>query len=248
VTATDPFRDWDAAYVLGGLSGEQRRTFERHIAECPHCAAAVAELAGMPGILGRLPTEEALTLAPAFDDDTLRDRPHEPGIVQRLAAGATASRRRARRRAVAGVGALAAALLAGGFVFGTSLSPGADSAGPAATSTPAGSALPAPVIAMQPVGDAVMTADLSVTEKAWGTRFDWTCQYGDAESWDSRYQPSYDLVVTDASGAERVVASWRATGPRAGGLAASTSVPTPEIRSIEIRSADSDAPLVRAEL
>jgi hypothetical protein len=247
VTATDPFRDWDAAYVLGGLSGEQRRTFERHIAECPHCAAAVAELAGMPGILGRLPTEEALTLAPAFDDDTLRDRLHEPGIVQRLAAGAIASRRRARRRAAAGLVALAAALLAGGVVFGTSLSPGPDTAGPAATSSPSGSTLPAPVIAMQPVGDTTMTAELSVTEKAWGTRLDWTCRYGD-EDWDSRYQPSYDLVVTDASGAESVVASWRATGPRAGGLAASSNVPTPEIRSIEIRSADSDAPLVRAEL
>ncbi len=247
MTATDPFRDWDAAYVLGGLSGEQRRTFERHIAECPHCAAAVAELAGMPGILGRLPTEEALTLAPAFDDDTLRDRLHEPGIVQRLAAGAIASRRRARRRAAVGLVALAAALLAGGVVFGTSLSPGPDTAAPAATSSPSGSTLPAPVIAMQPVGDTTMTAELSVTEKAWGTRLDWTCRYGD-EDWDSRYQPSYDLVVTDATGAESVVASWRATGPRAGGLAASSNVPTPEIRSIEIRSADSDAPLVRAEL
>jgi Putative zinc-finger len=242
VTTTDPFRDWDAAYVLGGLSGEQRRAFERHIAECPACAAAVAELAGMPGILGRLPVEEALTLAPAFEDDTVRGRSHEPGIVQRLAAAATASRRRARRRATVALAALAAALLAGGIVLGTFLSPGPDVAGPAPTSAPAVS-----VIRMQPVGDATMTADLSVTRKAWGTRLDWSCHYGDGP-WDSRYQPSYDLVVTDASGAESVVASWRATGPRAGGLAASSSVPTREIRSIEIRSGNSDAPLVRAEL
>jgi hypothetical protein len=242
VTTTDPFRDWDAAYVLGGLSGEQRREFERHIAECPACAAAVAELAGMPGILGRLPMEEALTLAPAFESDTLRDRSHEPGIVQRLAAAATASRRRARRRAALALSALAAALLAGGIILGTSLSPGSELAGPSPTSTPAVS-----VIRMQPVGDATMTADLSVTQKAWGTRLDWSCRYGDG-SGDSRYQPSYDLVVTDASGAESVVASWRATGPKAGGLAASSSVPTPEIRSIEIRAGDSDAPLVRADL
>jgi hypothetical protein len=242
VTTTDPFRDWDAAYVLGGLSGEQRRAYERHIAECPACAAAVAELAGMPGILGRLPTEEALALAPAFDDDTLRDRSHEPGLVQRLAAAATASRRRARRRAAVALTALAAALLAGGIVFGASLSSSPEAAGPAATSTPASSE-----IRLQPVGNATMTADVSVTEKAWGTRLDWTCHYGDGD-WGGDYQPSYDLVVTDASGAESVVASWRATGPRAGGLAASSSVPTPEIRSIEIRSGDSDTPLVRADL
>jgi Putative zinc-finger len=242
VTTTDPFRDWDAAYVLGGLSGEQRREFERHIAECPACAAAVAELAGMPGILGRLPAEEALTLAPAFEDDALRGRSHEPGIVQRLAAAATASRRRARRRAALALTALAAALLAGGIALGTFLSPGPEVAAPAPTTAPAVS-----VIRMEPVGDTTMTADLTVSPKAWGTRLDWSCRYG-AGSWDSRYQPSYDLVITDASGAESVIASWRATGPRAGGLAASSSVPTLEIRSIEIRSGGSDVPLVRAQL
>jgi hypothetical protein len=246
VTTTDPFRDWDAAYVLGGLSGEQRRAYERHIAECPACAAAVAELAGMPGILGRLPTEEALTLAPAFEDDTLRDRSHEPGLVQRLAAAAAASRRRARRRAAAALTALAVALLAVGILFGTSLSQSPEAGAPVPSPTPTSTPAPS-VIRMQPVGDASMTADLSVTEKAWGTRLDWTCRYGDGD-WDSDYQPSYDLVVTDATGAESVVASWRATGPRAGGLAASSSVPTPEIRSIEIRSADSDTPLVRTQL
>ena len=42
---TDRFRDWDAAYVLGALSTEDRRAFERHLASCPECAADVAELA-----------------------------------------------------------------------------------------------------------------------------------------------------------------------------------------------------------
>ena len=46
---TDRFRDWDAAYVLGALDSEDRRAYERHLAKCPSCSKALAELAGLPG-------------------------------------------------------------------------------------------------------------------------------------------------------------------------------------------------------
>ena len=51
MTATpppDPYREWDAAYVLGALSPRDRRAFEQHLATCAACREAVAELAGMP--------------------------------------------------------------------------------------------------------------------------------------------------------------------------------------------------------
>ena len=34
----DPYAMWDAAYVLGSLSGNERREFEAHLATCPGAA------------------------------------------------------------------------------------------------------------------------------------------------------------------------------------------------------------------
>lgn len=45
---------WDAAYVLGSLSAADRRGFEAHMADCPACRQAVAELGGMPALLSQL--------------------------------------------------------------------------------------------------------------------------------------------------------------------------------------------------
>src|ERR1700733_7453171 len=39
---------WDGAYVLGSLSATERRDFEAHMADCPSCRQAVAELRGLP--------------------------------------------------------------------------------------------------------------------------------------------------------------------------------------------------------
>jgi anti-sigma factor RsiW len=58
----DPFREWDAAYVLGSLDPADRRAFEDHLRTCAACRAAVAELAGMPGLLRMVPAQEATTL------------------------------------------------------------------------------------------------------------------------------------------------------------------------------------------
>ncbi|WP_425955706.1 anti-sigma factor family protein [Xylanimonas sp. McL0601] len=58
MTRTDPFTDWDGAYVLGSLSPTERREFEAHLATCDACRRAVAELAGLPGLLSTLSLEE----------------------------------------------------------------------------------------------------------------------------------------------------------------------------------------------
>ena len=58
----DKYREWDAVYVLGSLVPSERREFEEHLAGCARCRAAVAELAGLPSLLGTLSAEEAQAL------------------------------------------------------------------------------------------------------------------------------------------------------------------------------------------
>ncbi|MHB1170955.1 MAG: anti-sigma factor family protein [Lacisediminihabitans sp.] len=238
----DQFRDWDAAYVLGALSPEDRRAFERHLASCPVCTAAVTELAGMPGLLRKLRAEDAVALTTAPDDDHLRGQQHEPGLVQKLAASANKRRRRVRAATLTLVLSAAAVLALGGIFIGAALGPTANIAEPPATSRPSGT-----VVAMTPLEPGTMTANLKFTQKPWGTRFDWTCEYltGDGKTSGAK---TYSMVITDASGIETIIATWNAAGPGAAGLAASSSVATSNIRSVEIRAMDTNTPLVRTDL
>jgi hypothetical protein len=77
-----------------------------------------------------------------------------------------------------------------------------------------------------PAGRGGITAELGVTEKQWGTRLDWNCEY--TKDW-SRNVGSYDLVVTTVDGKHTTVGSWRPAGDEASGLAAATVIPTAQI-------------------
>ena len=50
------------AYVLGALPPAERSAYERHIAACVTCRNEVAELAGLPGLLGRLDADTAASI------------------------------------------------------------------------------------------------------------------------------------------------------------------------------------------
>ena len=230
---TDRFRDWDAAYVLGALDSEDRRAFEQHLATCPACSAAIAEFAGLPGILSKLSTEDAVALlgdedVPAGADDHLREGVHTPGLVQMLAVAASRRRRRIRLGMLGAAVAVVALITVGGVVFTA-----------AQTS--------AATVAMVPIQQHAVTASMSVTKKAWGTRFDWSCTYPEATG---KYSSpvSYDLVIVDKSGARTVVASWISVGPHAGGLTASSDIAYGDISSVEIRMAGSSTALLRENL
>src|ERR1700747_530147 len=59
---SDRYAMWDAAYVLGSLSASDRREFEAHMANCPACREAVADLSGVPALLSRLDREEVAAI------------------------------------------------------------------------------------------------------------------------------------------------------------------------------------------
>ncbi|HVV30531.1 MAG TPA: zf-HC2 domain-containing protein, partial [Mycobacteriales bacterium] len=105
-----------AAYVLGALEPTDRVGLERHLAGCQSCRQELTELAGLPGLLGRLTAAEAERSLP---------QPAPEGLDRLLArAAAHRSRQRVRRRhrllAVAAVVVLAGA----GAGIGVAVQPG----------------------------------------------------------------------------------------------------------------------------
>ena len=49
----DRYAQWGAAYTLGALDPDDRRAFETHLATCNLCAAELAELAVLPGLIAK---------------------------------------------------------------------------------------------------------------------------------------------------------------------------------------------------
>lgn len=221
----DDLAEWDAAYVLGALSLDERRTYEGYLAANPARAAELTELAGMPGILNALSRDEAVALT-----DLAGAAPVDTGDnVASLAQAAAKRQRKTRRNFLAAAVASAAALLIAGGVVGATVIPRS----------------PAPVEAvalqpMQPTPREGLTAQLAVTEKKWGTELNWACEY--TKDW-SRNVESYDLVVTTRDGKQTAVGSWKPAGDEAAGLSAATSIPTAQIRSIDIRVTGTEEPL-----
>lgn len=56
------------AYVLGALVPAERDAFEKHLGECAICREEVAELAVLPGLLGRIDFETAKSIAQEGED------------------------------------------------------------------------------------------------------------------------------------------------------------------------------------
>ncbi|GGU34617.1 anti-sigma factor family protein [Nocardioides albus] len=248
----ETFADWDASYVLGALSPSDRRAFERHLTGCSVCRDSVAELAGMPGLLGTLSREEAEEL---LEDTGLETAPPP------LAALAGAVRRsRLRRRALAV--AAAVVLLAGGTAIGGLMlgrdgnrQPAADPSASAAA-TPSDSAVAnVRTLDLRPVGSVDMWAQLVVTPTSWGTKLNWSCHYppkpgqSSPERSDYPAEPvTYDLVLVGRDGSRTVAGSWTWSGGETLGLDASSAVPIADVERVEITLDGDDSAVAAASL
>ncbi|WP_217180335.1 zf-HC2 domain-containing protein [Streptomyces sp. AC495_CC817] len=217
------FADWDAAYLLGSLSAADRSAYEAHLAHCARCRAAIGEVAPTLGLLARVAPERAVSLLSTADDEA--PEPEHRARVLSLAA----ERARRRRRAWI-IGAAAAVVVA--------------------VAVPLSMALlrPAPeTFALEQVVDAPLTATVSLSDVAWGTRIDMTCAYGRAEDAPADGWP-YALVVVADDGTESVLSTWRARPDTTAQLSAGTDLPTTEIAAIEIRGVLSGDVLMRTEV
>ena len=108
----DRYVTWDAAYVLGSLSSNERREYEAHLETCKRCRSAVAEISGIPALLAMLDLEDVR----ALDEETPETPPLRPEVLDSVLDKVRWRRRRSRWLTSAAVG-VAAALLAVGVVI-----------------------------------------------------------------------------------------------------------------------------------
>ncbi len=216
----------DGAYVLGVLSPAERQAFQRHLPGCAECTRAVAELAGLPGLLGRV---DAAVLENPPDDEPV------PVLLPALLHEVRRTRRR-RTLTTAGLAAAAAAV-----VVGVPLGIAQLGDEPAPPTPPGSGASPAPVDAlpMHPVGDVPVEATVSLEEVTWGTRLGLSCTY-DADWVDAELpdEADYVLVVRTRSGQLERVGSWRSVSGRRMELTAGTATTKADLASVQVRTTD----------
>ncbi|MCG7595132.1 zf-HC2 domain-containing protein [Mycobacterium sp. PSTR-4-N] len=231
----DRYLTWDAAYVLGSLSSDERLEYETHLARCAECRDAVAELSGMPGLLGLLDLDDVTAL-----EDEQPDPPLRPEVLDNVLAKVRWRRRRSRWVTSAVVG-LAAAVLAVGILL---------VARPAIMgfqdrTTTQNTAQMVDMVKMAPTP---INASIALTDFGWGTRIDMSCSYG---TWgDNAAAPPKDLgmVVIARDGTRSQIATWL-------GIPGATALPsgmTPmqqgDIAAVQMVSVDDGKVLLEKQL
>ncbi|HEY4899088.1 MAG TPA: zf-HC2 domain-containing protein, partial [Candidatus Nanopelagicaceae bacterium] len=114
----DAFKDWDASYVLGALSPDERKEYESHLAHCANCSSAVAIFAGIPGILSKVDSQTAIGLVEGVPTDPILDSWNESVFMQKLVKRVDEERRITRIRQTIGLVAASVILIAFGITAG----------------------------------------------------------------------------------------------------------------------------------
>jgi hypothetical protein len=183
-------------YVLGAIDPAERAQVDEHLSSCPECREELANLAGLPAMLRKVPIVEAERLAAYEQDPELAGVPSAEMLTSLIAR--TANVRRIHRwRTLAAAAAVAIVALGGGAFAANALQPSG--------APPAGVAQTGPVAWQQTSGNGpVAGAHLTVRyrHEPWGTRMEVNV---------TGLQPGNvcELQVTDATGGKSVVGSWK---------------------------------------
>jgi anti-sigma factor RsiW len=214
------------AYVLGALAPIEREGYERHLADCATCREEVAELAVLPGLLGRL---DAATAADVASGIAVAAPPKAPEtVLPRTLWAAQAHRTELRRRgrwqtaATAVVAACLTLILSfGGWLTLQSLGGG---------STPA-------MVAMRPVAAPMpVTAEVSLIPTGQGSRVRMHCAYhaeADRGRWMFRL-----YVYPRLSGEGEQISTWTAKYGDDFIVEATTRLAPGDIGRVELRRGD----------
>ncbi len=230
----DRYVTWDAAYVLGSLSSNERREYEAHLETCARCRSAVADISGVPALLAMLDLEDVR----ALEDETPEPPPLRPEVLDSILDKVRWRRRRSRWLTSAAVG-VAAALLAVGVVIGVRPEiVGLENSTPQET---------VQAMEMNKVSETPINATISLTGYGWGTRIDMACTYGD---WGQRDAPPQNLgmVVVGRDGSHTQVATWLGLSGATALPSANTPMQKDEIAAVQLVSPEDGKVLLERHL
>ncbi|WFE50679.1 MULTISPECIES: zf-HC2 domain-containing protein [unclassified Micromonospora] len=217
----------DGAYVLGALAPAERAAYERHLSGCASCRESVAEIAVLPGLLGRLDPAGLEQILP----------PPAPPRVPALLDEARRRRRRQRsadrrRYALTTLAAAGLALVVG--VGTAAVLPRPVAPPPGAQSTPGPQVS---MVAMRPVAQAgPVHADIGLVGTKWGTRVTMRCGYDARTSYGKAYP--FRLVARGPNGATEQIGSWLAAPGDDLSFTGATRFTDAELTSVELQKAD----------
>ncbi|MCV7340943.1 anti-sigma factor family protein [Mycobacterium haemophilum] len=226
---------WDAAYVLGSLSATDRREFEAHLANCPACRQAVAELSGMPALLSQFNHEEvaAISESGSTSGTALATLEMSPKLLPSLLA--TVRWRRRRTRLTTWVASAAAAVVLGIGVF-------VGVQGHFATAPQQVTASAEP---MAQVGTSLLTSTVSLSSQHWGTFINLRCV---CLAPPDAHHDTLAMVVVGRDGSQTRLATWVAEPGHTATPAGSISTPLEQIAAVQVVAADSGQVLLQRSL
>ncbi|MEU7612289.1 zf-HC2 domain-containing protein [Micromonospora sp. NPDC049204] len=220
----------DGAYVLGALAPAERAAYERHLGGCASCREAVAEIAVLPGLLGRLdPVGLEQILPPPAP-------PRVPALLEE------ARRRRRRERATDRRRFALTTLAAAGLAVLVGVGTAVVLPRPASTPGPpvAQGSTPAPqvsMVAMRPVASTgPVHADIGLIGTKWGTRVTMHCGYDARTSYGKAYP--FRLVAHGPNGSSEQIGSWLAAPGDDLSFSGLTRFTDAELVSVELQRSD----------
>lgn len=213
----DELHEWAGAYALGALDPDDRRRFERHLADCARCATEIRILAPIPGLLAHVePDDLEAAIRPETADAIARQ-------VQRAERRLHASRGRWRLAAITSAAAL---LITAGLAVAVRSGGSVDPDDDGRTAATVMSSL-------------AQTTDVTTTTRGWGTQIDLAVT---GLPQRSRYQ----LWAIDDDGTWSIAATWGPTDSGRARVTGATATPTDELGRLVITSDDPDDVIVDA--
>lgn len=209
---TCPYARNDGVYVLGALPPEERHHYEEHVRDCATCAAAVRELAGLPGLLARLPAEQVI----GQRDEQLAP-PLPQTLLPRLMRQIGKERRRGRLRVGLAAAGVAAVVGVGGTVAVQHM-------------TAPAQVRPARTVALQAVGSTKMSGEVELISWGWGTTVRMICH--EVPRPDSSV---YTLYVTDRSGMQYLVSSWHSVPNQEATIPGAVALSADDVVSVQVK-------------
>ena len=223
---------WDAAYVLGSLSAADRREFELHMANCPDCRQAVAELSGVPALLSQLDREDVAAMEESGPPPAATPE-MSPELLPTLLA--TVRFRRRRTRLTTWVASAAAAV-----VLGIGVLVGVQTHYSTVPQQLTASAQP-----MAQVGTHLLDSTVSLTSQHWSTFINLKCV---CLAPLNAHHDTLAMVVVGRDGSQTRLATWVAEPGHTATPAGSISTPVDQIAAVQIVAADGGEVLLQRSL